>query len=171
MQPSCYGKELISYEKINPGIAKRVLQAVSRHTWYLSEVLIGLAFFDRSIDFDTKALMVQALERPGLKDVGNRIEINLTLIPKQHIYDFITENTKKFFDILFSENKSSLPIDFLKLHPSKWYNNENYKNAENIARSLFVVNDVSERAVSLASKYNNKFIKKRGTKAAGISYS
>lgn len=152
-------KDLISYKKINIEVADRVLKAVIRHTWYLNEVLIGLAFFDRTIDVETKRLMIQALERTGSAQIENRITINLKLIPQQQIYDFITENTKKFFDILFDNSIVSVLTDFLDLDPSEWYTDESYQKAEEIAQLLFVVNDVAERAVALAGTYNDKFTK------------
>lgn len=152
-------KDLISYKKINIEVADRVLKAVIRHPWYLNEVLIGLAFFDRTIDVETKRLMIQALERTGSAQIENRITINLKLIPQQQIYDFITENTKKFFDILFDNSIVSVLTDFLDLDPSEWYTDESYQKAEEIAQLLFVVNDVAERAVALAGTYNDKFTK------------
>lgn len=152
-------KNLIDYRQINVPVANKVLEVMSRHTWYLSEVLVGLSFFDRDIDIETKRLMVAALSNSSSEEVPKRININTRLVKQQELYDFITENTFEFFRILFVNSSFPIPIKFLSIDPEEWFSNENYKQAEEVVRNLFVVNDVAERTVALAKEFNDKFTK------------
>lgn len=152
-------KNLIDYRQINVPVANKVLEVMSRHTWYLSEVLVGLSFFDRDIDIETKRLMVAALSNSSSEEVPKRININTRLVKQQELYDFITENTFEFFRILFVNSSFPIPIEFLSIDPEEWFSNENYKQAEEVVRNLFVVNDVAERTVALAKEFNDKFTK------------
>ena len=58
-------KEIRSAEGILPNkfskIIKRALDNIQDHTWYLSERLVGLAFFDTSMDYSTEEAMRSAL--------------------------------------------------------------------------------------------------------------
>jgi len=44
-------KELLDYEKIHAGISRETSTKLSNHLWYLSEHLVGLAFFDPEVSF------------------------------------------------------------------------------------------------------------------------
>lgn len=55
-------KDLKLYEETNPKVSKVALKIMSQ-LWYLSEELVGLAFFDNKISLDTKKNMVKALFR------------------------------------------------------------------------------------------------------------
>lgn len=149
-------KDLIEYKKINSDIAEEVLKVVKRHLWYLSETLIGLAFFDRTTDVEEKRLMLQELETQGHVENPKRKDIDFNAFPK-YLHNYVTENTMIFFEALFDQSLFSISTDFLKVDPSQWYDDPNYLGAEEIVRNLFVVNDVAERAVALATKFNDKF--------------
>lgn len=148
-------KDLINYEEIHAEIAKETLKLISSHLWYLSETLIGMAFFDRTTDLDTKKMMIAALKNPGHVENPKRIKIDLNFIVNQTLADFVTENTLIFFNSFFKSHT----LDFLNLDPNEWYENDHYLEAENLVNNLIVVNDVAERAVSLVKKYNDKFTK------------
>ncbi len=52
-------KEIVNYENVNKAISSVALKSFTRHLWYLSEPLIGLAFFDDRIDVNEKRKMVK----------------------------------------------------------------------------------------------------------------
>lgn len=56
-------KELSQNAKINKSISVAATTTFLRHTWYFSEVMIGLAFFDNNINNETKAAVVVGLDR------------------------------------------------------------------------------------------------------------
>ena len=62
--------------------------------------------------------------------------------------DFVTRNTRKFFEIL------SIPDSLLEVDPGSWETNPDYLQAEDIVRALRVVNDTAERGVALMQEYN-----------------
>jgi len=54
---------------INASISKAAMKSFCDHLWYLSEVLIGLAFFDPTVPIEMKTAMVAALRKTGQPDV------------------------------------------------------------------------------------------------------
>lgn len=54
-------QEMIAYSKSDENMAKLILKKFSRHLWYLSEEVIGMAFFDENISNSVKAKMVEKL--------------------------------------------------------------------------------------------------------------
>lgn len=164
---------LIEYRNINEKIAEEVLTVLFRHLWYLSETLIGLAFFDRTIDAQTKRLMVAALEKESNNKSckqasidakfetyrGNKkcIILDSVNVSKLNIDGFVTSNTKIFFESLFANDSNAEdPNNFLKIDPSRWINNEKYLRAEEIVKKMVVVNDAAERAINLITRFNEK---------------
>ncbi|KAK2713797.1 hypothetical protein QYM36_009621 [Artemia franciscana] len=53
---------LLDYLAINSKISKLTSMKMANHLWYLSPEKVGLAFFDNSIDYDTKKQMVEAVK-------------------------------------------------------------------------------------------------------------
>ena len=45
---------LIKYEQVNPKVSKAAATKMANHMWYLSEDLVGLAFFDDRVPTSTK---------------------------------------------------------------------------------------------------------------------
>lgn len=52
-------KDLVKYNAINKTLSTEVTGTFLKHTWYLSEVMIGLSFFDETIDHNVKLQMVK----------------------------------------------------------------------------------------------------------------
>lgn len=158
-------KNLLEFKsEVNSAIAEDVIKTMSRHMWYLSETLIGMAFFDRTINFDIKKLMVLGLQNQGHVENPRRININLSLVPTQNLNDFVTKNTIIFFDTLFANSVSKISKDFLSIDPEQWYSNDNYLKAEEIVKNLLITNDVAERAVALAKDFNESFTRNEDEK-------
>ena len=142
----------------NAIIKKAALTAFSRHLWYLSEIMVGLSFFDPKVDPDHKVLMLKAMqEREGSEVPLNRLDANGKYDERQ-LCNFVTKNTKLFFSIL------GLPISFLEISPKIWAENVDFKDAEQIVWSLKVVNDTAERGVKLITDYNNILTKNEDQK-------
>ena len=54
-------RELSSYDNIT--IQKAATEAFGRHLWYISEVLVGLAYFDPSVSEEEKSMMVHNMSQ------------------------------------------------------------------------------------------------------------
>lgn len=128
--------------------ATGALKKLCGQLWYLSEELIGLAFFDRGVDATEKRAMVEALCHEGTEGPPKRITVDKTTVTNKNLQDFVTHNTRNFFHIL------SIPDSFLSTDPETWVDNESYVKAEAIVRELRVVNDTAERGVALMQDYN-----------------
>jgi len=76
------------------------------------------------------------------------MNVNLQAIGNKNLCDFVTKNTRKFFDVL------DLSQEFLTEDPSTWAQNTTYIVAEETAKSLTVTNDMAEKGVALIQEYN-----------------
>ena len=136
---------LVSGDRISLGALKKL----KGHFWYLSEELIGFSFFDDSISVEEKRKMVLGLDNPPVsEDLQKRITLSDHDILVKEIPDFVTRNTKKFFEAL------SLNSDFLKEDPRTWSDNPIYCELQESVAKLRVTNDTAERGVALIQEYN-----------------
>lgn len=144
-------------------MADNVLLKLQSHTWYLNEILVGLAVFDENIESEIKIKMVSKFVRNrklSVIDISNverilqkiplKAKLNKKEILSLNIEDFVTENTIIFFQILFTK----FGYNFLLQHPDTWTTNENYMQCKQVISSLHVVNDLAERNVGLMKNYN-----------------
>lgn len=146
-------QELADYEKTIPSIAGPTLKTFSSHLWYLSEALVGFAFFDPRVTPDQKSLMVAALQKKGCDNPSNKAIVNLKEISKIEIHNFVTSNSKRVFDEL------KLPTSFFSKDTHLWENDDDFVTAKKKLEKLCVVNDLSERGVASATIYNKKITK------------
>ena len=83
----------------------------SRHLWYLSETLVGFAFFDDQVTLEVKRKMVKNLkDKPGSKDAPKWIH-PVNKPQNMDLSNFVTTSTKRFFNILHVNE------DFLQKDP------------------------------------------------------
>lgn len=142
-------KQLEMYKTINESVAKAVLKSFIGHLWYLSEPVVGMAFFDSKVSDDVKVEMVTALDRDGIHQPPRRIELDMMLIPQKSLSDFVTVNTRKLFVAL------DIPQTFISHHPSTWEQNDIFLRARRQIQKLKVVNDAAERGVALIQSFNS----------------
>lgn len=141
-------KELDLYKNIHPIIADVAIKSFSRHLWYLSDTLVGLAFFDKRVPVEMKIKMVKSLENKGPVNPQRRIKIELNAVQTMQLCDFVTNNTLKLFTAL------DISPDFLMQHPNTWEEDANYIDGRRRVQSLKVVNDAAERGISLIQSFN-----------------
>lgn len=148
-------KKLFKFSEIDKAISRDAIAKLENHLWYLSPESTALAFFDKNVSVETKKEMVAALEEEGDSDeIVKKVRfVNIQEINSKELKDFVDCRTRKFFD------RFKLSVDFLKLDPSTWQENEKYKENLEIVRKLKSVNDVAERGVKLIEEYNEKLTK------------
>lgn len=86
-------KSAKNYETVNKGISSVAVKSLLRHLWYLSEELIGLAFFDDGVSSDTKRRMISALKKRGSDEPLKRINLDPSTIHEKKLEDFVTSTT------------------------------------------------------------------------------
>lgn len=143
--------DIAQFGAINSDISASTMKTFSRHLWYLSEELVGIAFFDNSLDVSEKRLMVKALEKPGCANPTVRPKINVENVMRYRVSDFVTSNSLATFTAL------NISQEFLSSDPQTWSNREDYIAARNLVKSLKVVNDVAERGIATATDFNVQF--------------
>lgn len=141
-------KELDALKSDQPDISKASLKKLSGHLRYLSEEQVAIAFFDDKVSTETKRKMVQGLNIDGEEEPPKRITIDQSAIHAKNLEDFVSSNTRRFFQFLH------LPSEFLKNDPTEWDSIESFCSARDIVKNLRVVNDNAERGVSLMNEYN-----------------
>jgi len=104
--------------------------------WYLIEYLIAFAFFYRDVNSSEKRAMIQELGRKGSDEPPQRITLNQFKIPEMRLSNFVTENTRKFYEIF------AILETFLNVDPDTWITNLDYFQADhNVFSELRTVND------------------------------
>jgi len=150
-------KSLLAYSSVNAAISKAASRKLADHLWYLSEKLVGLAFFDSSVCCEIKDKMVTAMDQvDGENDPPKRVKLNEVCsaeVENKSVADFVTKNTKSVF------TKLGLPQTFLQLPASEWAENHDYQAATAIARTVAVVNDHAERGVALIQQFSGSLTK------------
>jgi hypothetical protein len=140
---------LVQYEKENATVSIAASNKLSGQLWYLSEELVGLAFFDDDISVESKRNMVRALnEHVGMEGPPKRLQLDIRRVVDMSIADFVTKNTMKFFHCL------GIQCEFLNADPDTWNDRNDYKSGQDTVRHLKVVNDSAERGVALIEEYN-----------------
>ena len=105
-----------------------------------------IAFFDERIPVEILRLMVEKLDILGQTVLEMNATVNEKSIKKACISDFISQNSKFFFEAC------NLRTDFFHVDPNLWPQNESFVAAKNFVKKLIVVNDVSERGVAMANQ-------------------
>lgn len=148
-------KDSSAYTSTDPKVAKAVLFKWKNHLWYLAPETVALAFFDSDVSLEEKRNMVGRLQstEPIIKLKDDRIISDPRLLLDKNLSDFVSYKTKNFFDAF------GLASDFLHQDPSVWETNEDYQDALDVCRDLFVVNDTAERGVKFMSDYNRVLTK------------
>lgn len=150
-------QELVKYSKVNSQIANAALSKATRHFRYLSEELIGLGFFDKSVLRDEKIKMREVMkcresEPKNLKILTVKISDYDSFLNK-NLSDFVTTESGFLFDSF------KIPRDSSDKDPDEWEYDSDFQRGLHIFQNLKVTNDVAERGVALIQKFNNSFTK------------
>mgnify|MGYP001550464357 CR=1 FL=1 len=104
------------------------------HLWYLSEKLVGLAFFDSNVANEVKDRVMAAMSVvEGEDDPPKRIKLNevtLAALRNKQVSDFVTTNIRSLII------KLNLKSGFLQLPASQLMDCEEYKAAASTIRKL-----------------------------------
>lgn len=143
-------KDSITYAETDPDVSEAVLRKWKSHLWYLAPETMALAFFDSDVSHEEKRNMVRRLQstEPIVKLDDDRKFSDPKLLLYNNLSDFVSYKTKHFFDAF------RLTTEFLKHNPSIWETKEDYQDALDVCRDLFVVNDAAERGVQFMNDYN-----------------
>ena len=121
------------------------------HLWYLSEDLAGLSLFcnDTSVHDKTTIAKILQQEPHTFDEPVRRLPPNQTeSFQDKTISNFVTPRSINLFNAL------SLPREFLTAEIDTWVERNDFKIASNTVRSLMIINDASERAIKLATYFN-----------------
>ena len=150
-------QSLTSYD--NAALVKVAAHKFSGDLWYLSEELVGLAFYDHKLSFNAKRAMARAItEREGVDDPPKRIQVDVRKCDGMSIDEFVTKNRMVFF------RRIAISSDFLTKDPELWADDDDYKKGLEIVTHLKIVNDNAERGVALIQEYNTIMTRKESQK-------
>lgn len=123
----------------------------SRHLWYLSEELVGLALFDDRVSLHAKRQTVTAIKTRESNASNSKkfIVKDVSLLLSKNIEDFASKQS------LFLFEQYQLPYQFMDKDPELWAFDQDYLHCKFVLSDLKVVNDLAERGVALIQDYNN----------------
>ena len=151
-------KKIRYFANIDEKTSTVAAKAMGRHTWYLGEELVALAFFDSRVPSDIKRKMAEALKNGAEGRAPKRPQ--LVDPASLSLSELVTGRTKIFFEIL------DVQLRWLEKEPDDWTTNSSYQAAKKAASSLAVVNDRAERGVKLIQDYNALLTKDESQKQA-----
>lgn len=103
--------------------------------------------------YETLLEMLDSLESESVfgEDADlNKLKLdNINSIEELEFSELVSINTRRFFNIIGAN------CDFLNVDPNLWYETESFLRAEEIVKSLTVVNDSCERAISFFRRYKS----------------
>lgn len=146
----CMLQSLELFAGVDSEVANIAVKKMRGHLWYLSEDLIGLALFSDNVWDSEKAAMVDAFKKPKMQHDLRRVDSKtIAAFQTKTLSDFVTDRSLNLF--------TAMRIDpaFLTGHPSTWLECPDYISAKQKITSLRVINDCAERAVKLATDFNN----------------
>jgi hypothetical protein len=88
------------------------------------------------------------------KEPSKKLTLSIKEIPQLELLDFVSGNTRRFFNIL------ELKTEFFTVPPALWADRVDYQESKEIVTALRTVNDNAERAVALMKYYNQVSTKK-----------
>lgn len=150
---------LSSSKVICSKICEAALDKISSHFTYLSEGLIAMALFDDDLPVETKNKIRHAMKiknTPLVSSENNLAVLDLSnkqKIKSLSLDNFASKNSLEFFKIL------GIPTKFIEVDCKYWSSREDFIKASRIVKKLPVVNDNAERAVALASTFNESITK------------
>lgn len=140
----------------NRTVADAAYTALSRHLWFFSEHLVGLAFFDPRVDLCVKKAMAANLHLPKTPSALHRVDASTADF--NNLETFVTERTNRLFELLsttgLEESRS-----FLSKDPEAWEAEASYQKLCQRVKMLKVVNDGAESGIALIEKYNQSLTK------------
>ena len=137
-------------------IADAAYTAFTRHLWFFSEHLVGLAFFDDRVPLDVKRAMIANLQLPKTRTALKRI--NTCGADFNRLESFVTQRTFHLFKALSITGKQEAKCFLLK-DPEAWESDACYQNLKGRVDKMKVVNDCAERGIALIQKYNETLTK------------
>ena len=142
------------YSKVDNKISQIILSKMRLHLWYLSEDLAAVTLFSPDASNEEKEAIVNALQRePFPEDVRRLAPNNIVHFKGLSVAQFVTSRSLNLFQAL------GLSQQFLTSPVATWSDQPDYVAASKIVHALKVVNDCAERAVKLATDFNEVLTK------------
>lgn len=89
--------KLHEYAKYDSEISKIASEKFCRHLWYLGSEAVAFAFFDSSVSSETKAKMVERLNRESSsKQNDKKANVTISEILEEGIEQFVSKTTLNF---------------------------------------------------------------------------
>ena len=129
-------------------IVNAALQKMRNHTWYLSERLMGLSLFSKTLDISVKELVSCAILKyrsSSYQNIKEQLKPECISFSNRQLKDFVGAETYHLFDLL------KINTSFLNTPVSTWHSDQNYQCALKCVENLSVVNDCSERMLGMAT--------------------
>ncbi|XP_044586532.1 uncharacterized protein LOC123266358 [Cotesia glomerata] len=144
-------KNLYEFRSVHKKMSEAATVTFSRHLWYLSEELVGLALFDDRVSLHAKRQTVTAIKTRESNASNSKkfIVKDVSLLLSKNIEDFASKQS------LFLFEQYQLPYQFMDKDPELWAFDQDYLHCKSVFSDLKVVNDLAERGVALIQDYNN----------------
>lgn len=142
------------FKHVDYKIAEVAEKKLRMHLWYLSEDLAALPLFSDDVSDEDKEAIINSLKRdPNPDDVRRLAPSMIPEFRNLSITQFVTRRSLNLFESL------RLQPEFLTASVNTWTERADYIAAHKTVHALKVVNDCAERAVKLATDFNEVLTK------------
>jgi len=144
-----------AYISIEPQAARKGIDSIKRHLWYLVPEQVVLCLFDPDVSFNEKSEVATALlahppppvfhpGKPNFQPVINLLEGD-----RPSLSVFVSERSWLLFKLF------GLNTHWLHQEPATWQQDPTYQELRELVADMKVVNDCAERAVKDVQEYAN----------------
>ena len=142
------------YRKIDKHFFWAVIGSVYNHLWYLCPQLITLALFDKDLEAPYKENMAKVLHQTPRCAISTGKPTFPAVAPgaRFRLEDFVDSESWLLFDLCELQG----PQDWLLAPACNWHLSTSFKQIEEFANKLTVINDLAERGVHLATEFVNR---------------
>ena len=141
---------LEKFKKVDRAVSLKTLSVLNRHTWYLTEENIAIALFNTDISLERRselAKKIYLLQIPS-EEIVIRKPTLPSITSESILEDFVGGRSRVLFDLL------GVSLEFL--NEDNWNEAPEFSLVQAALRNLTPINDSSERALALATRFNTR---------------
>ena len=141
---------LEKFKKVDRAVSLKTLAVLNRHTWYLTEENIAIALFNTDISLERRselAKKIYLLQIPS-EEIVIRKPTLPSITSESILEDFVGGRSRVLFDLL------GVSLEFL--NEDNWNEAPEFFLVQAALRNLTPINDSSERALALATRFNTR---------------
>ena len=141
--------------KLN-NIFERLIPAMNRHLWYLTEELLPFALCSTQLAHEEKEVLARKLFNLYLENQHKVFELQKPIFPHITQSTQMSDLVGKRSVLLLQHFKFSIDdVQFLRRAHNQWFKYDSCKRLEQLVMKMKVTNDTAERGIKILEDYTS----------------